>query len=46
MGTFIKFILFGIIGVIALFVIGFFPPLAVAVTALGIVFMFLVFGKE
>ncbi len=46
MGTFIKFLSFGILGVIALFVIGSFPPLTVGITALGIVFMFLVFGKE
>ena len=32
--------------IIGVFLIGFFPTAAVAVTALGIVFLFLVFGKE
>jgi hypothetical protein len=32
--------------VLGIFLIGFFPTAAVAVTALGIVFLFLVFGKD
>lgn len=42
----IKFLLQGIILIISLYLIGFFPALSVSVTALGIVFMFLMFGKE
>jgi len=42
----IKSVLLVTLGVMALYIIGSFPVLAVSVTAIAIVFMFLVFGKE
>lgn len=41
-----KFFLQGLFAVLIVYTIGFFPPLTVAFTAVSIVFMFLVFGKE
>lgn len=41
-----KALIFGILGVAALFVIGSFPALTTGVVAVAIVFMFLIFGKD
>lgn len=41
-----KALIYGILGVTALFIIGSFPALTTGAVAVIIVFMFLIFGKE
>jgi len=41
-----KFILGGIFLLIFFYIVGLFPPLAVTITALGITFLFLIFGEK
>jgi len=42
----IKFVLTGIFILVFLYIAGLFPPITVAMTAIGITFLFLVFGGE
>jgi len=46
LGTIFKLLFQGIFLFLILYVIGYFPALTVAATAVIIVFLFLVFGKE